>query len=200
MLVVPVSEDLLQSGVQSEHQLLQLLSLDLCFVVGRQYEWDSHFSIVAGALRFSDLEYSAALFSSRHCNRTNVSGSSTTTFWNFSLDSVLRYSLFPAGTESPLNRKYRRFKSQRGSQTWIFPSSTQKVFSWPHTCLRASTAHARCSSPRLRRSLSSSLIVRRENARGQRRTQRANQLTKIVIRGFTTIEQMNKYAIDCACD
>lgn len=105
MLVVPVSEDLLQSGVQSEHQLLQVLSLDLRVVVGRQYEWDGHLSILAGALRFSDLEYSAALFSSRHCNRTNVSGSGTTTFWNFSLDSVLRYSLFPAGTESPLNRK-----------------------------------------------------------------------------------------------
>lgn len=98
------------------------------------------------------------------------------------------------------SKKYRRFKSQRGSRARIFPSSTQKVFSWRHTCLRASTAHAQCSSPRLRRSLSSSLIVCGENARGQRRTQRANQLTKIVIRGFTAIEQVNKYTIDCACD
>lgn len=133
MLVVPVSEDLLQSGVQSEHQLLQLLSLDLCFVVGRQYEWDSHFSIVAGALRFSDLEYSAALFSSRHCNRTNVSGSSTTTFWNFSLDSVLRYSLFPAGTESPLNRKISTVQESKGIANMNFPQfDTKGIFVATH--------------------------------------------------------------------
>lgn len=171
MLGGPAPKDLLQYGVQVEHQLLQLLVLGVRVLVGRHNVCDGHFSIAAGAPKSLCCRNASLLcFRGSPILQSNECPWIKKHYHCFISFSFLVLSPAPFSSVSHKNRRSRRRVLSRtstgerivdddgstgqGSRARASRFNTERILVAAHVTFRLERRTLRCTSPRRLRRLS----------------------------------------------